>query len=108
MAYCMRVALAVLASAGWVSGAAAQVAPPDAFYSPQSPLPAGAPGSVIQSMPLASSAALPSAARNLVVLYHSRDESGRDAAVSGTVAIPPGAPPPGGWPVLTWFHGTTG
>jgi alpha-beta hydrolase superfamily lysophospholipase len=29
-------------------------------------------------------------------------------AVSGTVAIPPGAPPRGGWPVITWTHGTTG
>ncbi|MBF6149281.1 hypothetical protein IU505_28590 [Nocardia nova] len=28
--------------------------------------------------------------------------------VSGTVAVPAGAPPKDGWPVLSWAHGTTG
>jgi hypothetical protein len=29
-------------------------------------------------------------------------------AVSGSVAVPTGKPPKGGWPVITWAHGTTG
>jgi hypothetical protein len=34
--------------------------------------------------------------------------AGQDTAVSGTVAIPPGPPPPGGWPTLSWAHGAAG
>jgi pimeloyl-ACP methyl ester carboxylesterase len=29
-------------------------------------------------------------------------------AVSGTLAVPHGAAPPGGWPLVSWAHGTTG
>ena len=32
----------------------------------------------------------------------------RDALSTGTVFIPKGAPPLGGWPVLSWAHGTVG
>src|SRR5690606_12354078 len=28
--------------------------------------------------------------------------------VSGTVTVPAGEPPEGGWPVISWAHGTTG
>src|SRR6185437_11273005 len=79
-----------------------------AFYVPPSPLPAREHGKVIRSRPLADAAALPSAARNLLVMYHSTGEDGKDVAVTGTIAIPAGDPPPGGWPVTTWTHGTTG
>ncbi len=51
-------------------------------------MPPGDHGAVIRSQPLANSAALPSAARNLLVLYHSRSIDGRDIAVSGAIAIP--------------------
>jgi alpha-beta hydrolase superfamily lysophospholipase len=63
---------------------------------------------VIWSRPYGTAAALPSAARNVLVLYHTTGIDGKDRAVSGTVAIPRGAPPPGGWPVISWAHGTTG
>ena len=33
---------------------------------------------------------------------------GKAVAVSGTVSIPKGKAPKGGWPVITWGHGTTG
>jgi pimeloyl-ACP methyl ester carboxylesterase len=80
----------------------------DAFYVPPSPLPIGAHGSVIRSRNLTDAAALPSAGRNLLVMYHSTTEDGRDVAVTGTIAIPAGDPPASGWPVTTWTHGTTG
>ena len=80
----------------------------DDFYAPPSPLPPAEHGAVIRSRPLTNSAALPSAARNLLVLYHSKSIDGRDIAVSGTIAIPAGEPPAGGWPMTTWTHGTTG
>ena len=78
-----------------------------AFYLPPSPLAAAA-GQVIWSRLLTGAAALPGAAENLLVLYHSTTLAGRDTAVSGTISIPAGQPPAGGWPVLSWAHGTTG
>jgi pimeloyl-ACP methyl ester carboxylesterase len=43
-----------------------------------------------------------------LVLYSSRSPQGKLVAVSGSVAVPKGKPPKGGWPVITWAHGTTG
>jgi len=79
-----------------------------AFYAPPAPLPAGMAGQVIWARLLTGAAALASAGENLLVLYHSRTLAGQDTAVSGTVSIPRGQPPRGGWPVLSWAHGTTG
>ncbi|MEZ5608560.1 MAG: lipase family protein [Burkholderiaceae bacterium] len=78
------------------------------FYTPPQPLPAGRHGDLIWSRALQGDAALPSAARNWLVLYRSTNVAGEPIAVSGTVAIPAGTPPPGGWPVISWTHGTTG
>jgi pimeloyl-ACP methyl ester carboxylesterase len=97
----------IIALAG-ASPIAARAGDGDAFYLPPSPLPPAEHGAVIRSRALAGSAALPSAARNLLVLYHSRSIDGRDIAVSGTIAIPAGEPPAGGWPLTSWAHGTTG
>lgn len=80
----------------------------DAFYVPPAPLPEGAAGSPIWARPLSGTMALPSAARNTLVLYRSVDPTGQPVAVSGTISIPKGTPPAGGWPVITWTHGTTG
>ncbi|MBT0566516.1 lipase family protein [Williamsia sp. CHRR-6] len=41
--------------------------------------------------------------------YAPGDPSGSfGTAVSGIVAVPPGSAPPGGWPIVTYGHGTTG
>lgn len=79
-----------------------------AFYIPPNPLPAGAHGDVIWARPLTTGAALPSAASNTLVLYRTMSLSGADVAVSGTISVPKGTPPKGGWPVISWAHGTTG
>jgi len=50
--------------------------------------------------------ALKSAKRNLLILY--RSSGGQDPLVSGSVAIPKGKTPKGGWPVIAYAHGTTG
>lgn len=42
------------------------------------------------------------------VTYRSRGTEDRVVSVSGIVAVPEGDPPPGGFPVLAWAHGTTG
>jgi pimeloyl-ACP methyl ester carboxylesterase len=52
--------------------------------------------------------ALSPAAYNDLVLYRSTGEDGKPIAVSGAIAVPRGKPPKGGWPILTWAHGTTG
>lgn len=88
--------------------AQAQAPAGDAFYTPPSPLPSGTAQSVLRSRPLTGTMALPGAARNTLVLYRSTDPSGRPIAVSGSISMPPGTPPAGGWPVITWTHGTTG
>ena len=65
-------------------------------------------GTLLHNRPLTNLAALPSAARNRFVTYVSEGVGGKRITVSGTVAVPKGAPPRGGWPVLSWAHGTTG
>jgi pimeloyl-ACP methyl ester carboxylesterase len=80
----------------------------EAFYLPPAALGVGAHGDLIWSRPLTGSAVLPDAARNVLVLYRTTGVGGLDVAVSGTVAVPAGSPPPGGWPLISWAHGTTG
>ena len=76
-----------------------------AFYSVPTPLPPGAPGEIIRREPLASA---PFASRAWRVVYHSRDEQGRDIAVSGAVVVPDLPTPAGGRTVVSWAHPTTG
>jgi len=103
------VILQLLAAAQMLLASAVAIGPPDdAFYQPPSPLPHAKHGDVIWARPLVVGAALPHAAANWLVLYHSVSPRGEDTAVSGTVAIPQGTPPPGGWRVISWAHGTTG
>ena len=78
------------------------------LYDVPSPLPSAAPGTVIWSQPFTGGALLRTAASNTLVLYHTVSAGGHDVAVSGTISIPKGSPPPGGWPVISWAHGTTG
>jgi pimeloyl-ACP methyl ester carboxylesterase len=72
------------------------------FYTPAKAVPKkhGAP---IWTRRLRGPAVLKSAQRNELLLYSSGDQ-----AVSGTVAVPKGKAPKGGWPVITWAHGTVG
>lgn len=95
-------------SVGAVAAPSVPGPPGKTFYLPPSPLPAGAHGDVIWSRRLTTAAALPHAAENLLVLYHTTAVDGKDVAVSGTISIPKGTPPAGGWPVISWAHGTTG
>ncbi|MFC9998029.1 alpha/beta hydrolase family protein [Nocardia sp. NPDC127526] len=101
---------AAVAGAG-IAGAPANAAPagadPLSFYSAPVDQMAGEHGSVIQFRPLTEEPAL-AGARNYLALYRSVDMQGRTVAVSGTIAVPEGTPPPGGWPLISWAHGTTG
>lgn len=51
----------------------------------------------------------PGASRTDMVLYSSKSFPGnKKIVVSGTMSVPQGTPPAGGWPVISWAHGTTG
>jgi pimeloyl-ACP methyl ester carboxylesterase len=79
-----------------------------AFYKPPKPLPGGKHGALIWARKLSGGAALKGGASNKLILYRSTGVDGKATAVSGSVAIPKGKAPKGGWPVITWAHGTTG
>lgn len=99
--------LAALISAP--AGAAIPFGPQgDAFYRPPYPLPHQTDGAVVWAQPFSGGAALPSAAINYRIIYETTSATGAFVAVSGTLAIPRGTPPPRGWPLISWAHGTTG
>jgi pimeloyl-ACP methyl ester carboxylesterase len=79
-----------------------------AFYDPPSRLPQGPHGTLIWQRPATGLVPLATAASTKLVLYTSRTPQGDVDAVSGSVSVPKGAPPKGGWPVITYAHGTTG
>ncbi|MFZ0500141.1 MAG: hypothetical protein WAM52_13480 [Steroidobacteraceae bacterium] len=76
------------------------------FYDPP-PLGERTPGTLIRSEPF-NGYSLPPGARAVRILYVSRALDHARDAVSGLVLIPAGSPPPGGWPVIAWAHGTSG
>lgn len=78
--------------------------PDDGFYEVPDPLPPGEPGQLIRVMDLGEA----DGARTLRVMYHSRDAQDRDRAVTGIVTHPTADAPEGGWPVVSWAHGTSG
>ena len=80
----------------------------DAFYRPPSPLPPAPPGTLIRREIVSGVPGMPPGATLWRVLYHSRSIYNADVAESGYVVVPPGPAPAGGFPVLSWAHGTTG
>ena len=66
------------------------------------------PGTLISDRTITGAPALPSADHTVLVTYTSQTAAGARDLVSGTVAIPQGDAPDGGWPVISWAHGTVG
>ena len=79
-----------------------------AFYTPPTTLPSGPHGTPIWQRKLTGEAVLKRARSNTLLLYRSTAVDGSTVAVSGDVAIPKGRAPKGGWPVISWAHGTVG
>ncbi len=79
------------------------------FYTYTDPVPATR-GTVLRTEPVPETLTLPKAGQARRMLYSSR--GGADGttpiAVSGEIFEPQGSPPPGGWPIVAWAHGTTG
>ena len=89
------------------SGQAPSTPPGAAFYeASDSELAAGDHGSVIRSRRLVAGPTIGGTTH--LVLYRSTSAKGEPVAVSGVVSVPDGEPPDGGWPVISWGHGTTG
>jgi pimeloyl-ACP methyl ester carboxylesterase len=104
-------ALVALLGLTWASSAeAAKVTKGpagDAFYQPPSKMPKGH-GQAIWQHKSGGLVPLDNAASNKDILYTSKSTHGERIAVSGSVSVPEGKPPKGGWPVVSWAHGTTG
>lgn len=98
---------AVLAAPVPAASRAAQVpaAQLPSFYEVPTPLPAGEPGAIVKSEVVPAEGLHGTLYR---VMYHSRSVQGADIAVTGLVVVPEGPAPAGGWPVMSWAHGTTG
>ena len=79
------------------------------FYSNYDVLPDN-PGVLIRQEPLDDHQKVPGAAVNLRLLYSSTDgiDGETRIPVSGSLFLPEGIPPEGGWPLIAWTHGTVG
>ena len=85
----------------------------NAFYKASAKqIKSGKPGSIIWARQVKYTAngrvALPSASKTMLVLYRSLDPKGKPIAVSGTIDLPKGKAPKGGFKFISWAHGTTG
>ncbi len=76
------------------------------FYTPPKHIPAKH-GSLIWQRKDTGITLIPGA-KNRLVLYSTRTLGGGKVVASGTVSVPKGKAPKGGWPVITYAHGTTG
>jgi pimeloyl-ACP methyl ester carboxylesterase len=80
---------------------------PDGFYTPSAGEMPAEHGTLMKSMRIRGGS-LPAAGASHLVLYSSTAPAGDAVAVSGIVTIPAGKAPKGGFPVISWAHGTTG
>lgn len=72
------------------------------------PAPAGAPGTVVSVETLPADAQLVGAHDSERLTYWTEGPTGGPALSTGAVYLPDGPIPAGGWPVVSWAHGTTG
>jgi len=77
------------------------------FYVPPKSL-KGKHGDLIRVRKLTGKLAFTGASKSYLLLYRSTSIAGKPIAVSGTLALPKGKAPKGGWPVVSWSHGTSG
>ena len=76
------------------------------LYKPPKNLKAYKHGDLVWARKVASP--LKQASRTWTLLYRSTSVRGKAIGVSGFVMLPKGKAPKGGWPVVSWAHGTSG
>jgi hypothetical protein len=118
VAACVALLASCAAADGVAPGAVARVSLPTGaaagdhelspFYRWAEPLPA--PGALLRSELVATQTDMAAAGQSLRILYTSTDTRWRSGAiaVSGMLFLPSGETPAGGWPLLSWAHGTLG
>lgn len=89
-----------------VAGAAGQ--PANAYYKTPDRLPGKRHGDIVRHKALGGDPAVAGAGKTQLVIYRTTDAAGRSVPASGVVSIPKGRMPKGGWPVISWAHGTSG
>lgn len=104
VAACLLLGVATPAAIVAAPSAGAYTMP--AFYDVPSPLPVGPPGTIIKTEPVTGVTGLHGTMQR--VMYTSTDIHGGAIAVTGIIATPSGPAPAGGFPVVSWAHGTTG
>jgi len=77
------------------------------FYAASDPLPDTTPGALIRHEPLTEGVDLTNASAHRI-LYVTEDTDGAPRVSGGRLFIPDGPAPPGGRPVISWAHPTTG
>ncbi|MBF6209207.1 prolyl oligopeptidase family serine peptidase [Streptomyces gardneri] len=92
----LAVAVLLFAGPAMVPAAADPVAPDTA------------PGAIATDQALPEQLWIEGTGRARRVTYWTRTSDDRPALSSGAVFVPAGTPPSGGWPVLSWEHGTVG
>jgi hypothetical protein len=65
-------------------------------------------GTVVRVDALDPSLWVPGTGQGYRLTYVSRDGFGHQALTTGEVLLPAGSAPAGGWPVISWAHGTSG
>lgn len=76
------------------------------FYDVPEPLASGRPGDLVRVERLTIAGDIDRV--TLRVMYHTRDSQDRDIAATGIITYPLAPPPAGGWPVVSYGHGTSG
>jgi len=77
------------------------------FYATPDPLPDGPAGALVRHEPLTEGVSLANATAHRI-LYLTEDPNGAPRVAGGRLFIPDGPTPPGGRPVVSWAHPTTG
>jgi fermentation-respiration switch protein FrsA (DUF1100 family) len=98
----IRRVLVIAATGAYATAPVAAAAPP-----PPTPLAAPA-GTVVSATPLNAKLWVPGTGQAYRLTYVTSDADGKPALSAGEVFIPKGAAPAGGWPVISWAHGTDG
>jgi pimeloyl-ACP methyl ester carboxylesterase len=99
----------VAAACGSSTPAASSIPAPKglpAFYSVPQPLPTGPPGTLVKAPQKVASDGLHGTVYR--VMYTSESVLNKPVVVTGLVIVPDTPPPPGGYPVVSWGHGTNG
>ena len=109
MSHRRRLPLLAFASLLALAPAAEAKKPPLSFYKVPVAKLKGPHGSVIKKQRIATKGLpLSQAGKTYLVMYRSTLPDGDPTAVTGTITIPKGKAPKGGFPVVAWAHGTTG